>query len=244
MTGRKWSCDGCDTINDGASNVCRLCQRQAGSITATRMNVLTENTPRPYRPPAGPPPRPRTQAPPPPLYVTATPPPVFSPTPRPRPGFVPWVVGAAAVVIALAVLLVGNLPDLTSVAGGSAPSSTGSRAETSAPSPLGEQASGEPCPAAVAGFLPGGRGTAVARYQTDKFLVTICAAADGRLYYDGQARGQPATSQHHLQIPAERTAGGFTARNLGYTYSIDNQRLRVTDGKGRTVLDSALSPVR
>src|SRR3954470_13200151 len=48
---------------------------------------------------------------------------------------------------------------------------------------------GKPCPGDAARYLPGGQGTALLVAQTVKSLITICRVPDGRIFYDGQARG-------------------------------------------------------
>ncbi|RSN35506.1 hypothetical protein DL990_04715 [Amycolatopsis sp. WAC 01416] len=100
---------------------------------------------------------------------------------------------------------------------------------------------GSPCPAEVARFLPGGEGVLKVRLQTDRHLVTVCETADGRLFYDGQGKGKPVTDEHHLQIPAQRTVDGYTARRGAYTYEIKPNRLVVVRGE-EVLSDSATSP--
>ncbi|MFI9449490.1 hypothetical protein [Amycolatopsis sp. NPDC052450] len=100
---------------------------------------------------------------------------------------------------------------------------------------------GSPCPVEVARFLPGGEGVLKVRLQTERHLVTVCETADGRLFYDGQGKGKPVTDEHHLQIPAQRTADGYTARRGVYTYEIKANRLVVIRG-GEVLSDSATSP--
>ncbi len=98
-----------------------------------------------------------------------------------------------------------------------------------------------PCPSEAARFLPGGEGMLKIRLQTDKHVVTVCETADGRLFYDGQGKGKPVTDEYHLQIPARRTEGGYTASRGAYTYEIKPGRLVVTRGK-EVLLDSSTSP--
>ncbi|WP_167977451.1 hypothetical protein, partial [Lentzea indica] len=81
---------------------------------------------------------------------------------------------------------------------------------------------GTPCPAATATWLPGGGSgsTLVAAYQTDKHLITLCRAADGQVYYDGQVKGKPADADNHISLPATSTGAAWVARNGVYTYTI------------------------
>ncbi|WP_254897269.1 hypothetical protein [Amycolatopsis sp. Hca4] len=89
---------------------------------------------------------------------------------------------------------------------------------------------GKPCPADAARYLPGGTGTALLVGQTAKSLVTICRTPDGRIFYDGQARGQAASDQTHIMLPAQAQGDGFVAVNGEYSYKVDGGRLVVSAG--------------
>ncbi len=104
-------------------------------------------------------------------------------------------------------------------------------------------ASGAPCPAATATWLPdGGSGsTLVAAYQTDKHLIMLCRTAGGQVYYDGQVKGKPADSDNHINLPATSTGAGWVARNGVYTYTIANGTVVVANS-GRVVLSETLEP--
>ncbi|WP_039911777.1 hypothetical protein, partial [Amycolatopsis vancoresmycina] len=88
----------------------------------------------------------------------------------------------------------------------------------------------KPCPADAAHYLPGGQGTALLVAQTEKSLVTICRTPDGRIFYDGQARGQAASGDTHIMLPAEASGDGFVAVNGDYRYKVGGGRLVVSAG--------------
>ncbi|WP_233226104.1 hypothetical protein [Amycolatopsis sp. CA-126428] len=88
----------------------------------------------------------------------------------------------------------------------------------------------KPCPGDAARYLPGGTGTALLVAQTAKSLVTICRTPDGRIFYDGQARGQAASDDTHIMLPAQAEGGGFVAVNGDYRYRVDGGRLVVSAG--------------
>jgi hypothetical protein len=88
----------------------------------------------------------------------------------------------------------------------------------------------KPCPGDAARYLPGGTGTALLVAQTAKSLVTICRTPDGRIFYDGQARGQAASDDTHIMLPAQVEGGGFVAVNGDYRYQVDGGRLVVSAG--------------
>ncbi|SEF32047.1 hypothetical protein SAMN05421837_10653 [Amycolatopsis pretoriensis] len=91
---------------------------------------------------------------------------------------------------------------------------------------------GKPCPGDAARYLPGGAGTALLVAQTPKSLITICRVPDGRIFYDGQARGQAASDDTHIVLPAEASGDGFVAKNGDYTYQVGGRRLVVSAGSG------------
>lgn len=91
---------------------------------------------------------------------------------------------------------------------------------------------GKPCPGDAARYLPGGQGTALLVAQTVKSLITICQVPDGRIFYDGQARGQAASDDTHIVLPAQAAGDGFVAKNGDYTYQVGAGRLVVSAGSG------------
>ncbi|MFJ9786227.1 hypothetical protein ACIRSS_42120 [Amycolatopsis sp. NPDC101161] len=101
---------------------------------------------------------------------------------------------------------------------------------------------GKPCPGDAARYLPGGQGTALLVAQTPKSLVTICQVPDGRIFYDGQARGQAASGDTHIMLPAQASGDGFVAKNGDYTYQVGGGRLVVSAGSG-VLSDEALTTV-
>lgn len=88
----------------------------------------------------------------------------------------------------------------------------------------------KPCPDDAARYLPGGTGTALLVAQTVKSLVTVCRTPDGRIFYDGQARGQTASDDTHIVLPAQASGDGFVAANGDYTYKVGGGRLVVSAG--------------
>ncbi|WP_410609829.1 hypothetical protein [Amycolatopsis sp. lyj-109] len=100
----------------------------------------------------------------------------------------------------------------------------------------------KPCPADASRYLPGGTGTALLVGQTEKSLVTICRIPDGRIFYDGQARGQAASGDTHIMLPAQAEGSGFVAVNGDYRYRVDGGRLVVSAG-AEVLSDEELSTV-
>ncbi|KDO07347.1 hypothetical protein [Amycolatopsis mediterranei] len=98
------------------------------------------------------------------------------------------------------------------------------------PSTTTSTSADKPCPGDAARYLPGGTGTALLVAQTAKSLVTICRTPDGRIFYDGQARGQAASDDTHIMLPAQAEGGGFVAVNGDYRYQVDGGRLVVSAG--------------
>ncbi|MGW3993587.1 hypothetical protein ACWEF6_08875 [Amycolatopsis sp. NPDC004772] len=98
--------------------------------------------------------------------------------------------------------------------------------------PSTSTATDKPCPQDAARYLPGGTGTALLVAQTAKSLVTICRTPDGRIFYDGQARGQPASDDTHIMLPAQAEGDGFVAVNGDYRYRVGGGRLVVSAGSG------------
>ena len=88
----------------------------------------------------------------------------------------------------------------------------------------------KPCPGDAARYLPGGEGIALLVAQTAKSLVTVCQTPDGRIFYDGQARGHAASEDTHIVLPAQASGDGFVAVNGDYTYKVGGGRLVVSAG--------------
>ncbi|MEV7099130.1 hypothetical protein AB0M80_40515 [Amycolatopsis sp. NPDC051045] len=101
---------------------------------------------------------------------------------------------------------------------------------------------GKPCPGDAARYLPGGAGTALLVAQTAKSLVTICRIPDGRIFYDGQARGQAASDDTHIMLPAQAAGDGFVAVNGDYRYQVGGGRLVVSAGS-EVLVDEELTTV-
>jgi len=98
--------------------------------------------------------------------------------------------------------------------------------------PSSSTATDKPCPPDAARYLPGGAGTALLVAETAKSLVTICRIPDGRIFYDGQARGQPPSDDTHIVLPAQAAGDGFVAVNGDYRYRVGGGRLVVSAGSG------------
>ena len=78
--------------------------------------------------------------------------------------------------------------------------------------------------------------------QTAKSLITVCKTPDGRVFYDGQARGQAASDDTHIVLPAQASGDGFVAVNGDYRYQIAGGRLVVSAGS-EVLSDDALTTV-
>ncbi|MEV6871831.1 hypothetical protein [Amycolatopsis sp. NPDC051128] len=96
--------------------------------------------------------------------------------------------------------------------------------------PTSATADGKPCPGDAARYLPGGTGTALLVAQTAKSLITVCRIPDGRIFYDGQARGRAASDDTHIVLPAQASGDGFVAVNGDYRYQVGGGRLVVSEG--------------
>lgn len=108
----------------------------------------------------------------------------------------------------------------------------------------GGQGVNAPCPDSVARWLPsGGPGAVlVGAFQTDRHVITLCRAADGQVYYDGQVKGQPADARNHLLLHAVQEGQDWVADNYGYRYRVVGlQRVVVTEG-GSVIYDQPLQP--
>ncbi len=107
---------------------------------------------------------------------------------------------------------------------------TTANAVTPPVTPSTSTATDKPCPPDAARYLPGGAGTALLVAQTAKSLVTICRTPDGRIFYDGQARGQAVSDDTHIVLPAQAEGDGFVAVNGDYRYKVGGGRLVVSAG--------------
>jgi len=185
-------------------------------------HTTTTSRPAPLPPlftlPAPPPPLgPVFRPPPPPPPVFRPPPPAYSrPARRPAKPKIPRP------VVVIGVLFVLGVIGKATTGGKSGDTSTTHATTTAA----------APCPVRVARWMPaGGAGAAlVAAYQTPKHLITLCRGADGAVRYDGQVKGQLATEEFHISLPAATTPTGYTARNLDFTYEIKGDVVIVTKG--------------
>jgi hypothetical protein len=101
---------------------------------------------------------------------------------------------------------------------------------------------GKPCPGDAARYLPGGAGTALLVAQTAKSIITICRIPDGRIFYDGQTRGQAASDDTHIVLPAQAEGDGFVAVNGDYRYRAGGGRLVVSAGP-EVLVDDELTTV-
>ncbi|MGQ0841410.1 hypothetical protein [Actinokineospora sp.] len=247
MIDSTWVCDGCHTNNEPSSGICRRCKRQAGSTTSGEVRTVVTEVIVPHQ--ESPPPvfvesqyaktveladRTRHSAPrmdTPRITLATPPPPPVRPVPparepvsrsAPRAG---WGVSLVILIIA-AIAAFGLLAERDSA--DTAPR-TADPTSTATPTAAG-------CPDSVASWLPGGGAgaTLVAEYTTDRHLIALCRTADGALYYDGRLRGQAATRDSHISLPATPTATGFFARNGNYTYEISG--LEITVSRANTVI--------
>lgn len=100
----------------------------------------------------------------------------------------------------------------------------------------------KPCPGDAARYLPGGTGTALLVAQTGRTLITVCSVPDGRVFYNGQARGQAASDTTHILLPAEASGDGFVAKNGDYSYQVGGGRLVVSVGD-KVLSDEELTTV-
>ena len=237
-----WVCDSCDSNNIKEDTVCWLCRRPQGSasgeIPAVSAGVPTDpqqtrpvfleskHTPELLAVTLIPPPPPRPAVSSPPARPVVPPRPAVSGRTVRRVAL--WFVLGVAALLAVGNLdkLSGLLPDFS--VGTTAPTTTQTAAT---------------CPEAVAKWLPGAGGGAVlvAQYDTDRHVVTVCQSADGRYYYDGQVRGEAASSKTHINLPATKTSTGFAARNKTYLYEISGSELILTNN-GKPVSRWTLVP--
>jgi hypothetical protein len=99
------------------------------------------------------------------------------------------------------------------------------------------------CPAQVARWLPssGAGSTLISAYQTSKFLITLCQAPGGQLYYDGQVKNQPPSEESHISLPATATSSGYLARNGAFAYEIKNG-IVIVSHQGKVMTEERLQP--
>jgi hypothetical protein len=271
VSGDVWACDACETHNPGDRSACRTCGRQAGSTTETavlptpdtgagprrtdepepdfRVHAKYEETAAQSRVqfsgrrtattgrPAPPPPRITLPAPPPPpprpVFRPPPPPPMAFPRPAPRtpPPKIPKPVMVVGVLFILVVM------------GKACSNGTSGRTGTTYGAATATTAAATPCPPRVAKWMPGGTSSAtlIAAYQTPQHLITLCRGVDGSVRYDGQVKGQLATPEFHISLPARATPTGYTAQNLDYTYEIKGSVVIVTKGL-EVISETALQP--
>jgi hypothetical protein len=105
-------------------------------------------------------------------------------------------------------------------------------------SPRASGPTAPPCPSRIAKKLPGGEATLVRAYRTRNKEITLCRTPDDQLYYYGEFAGRPSTG---LAMKAEKTADGYIARNGPYRYTIDGDKVTVTQ-YGSTIGQERLVP--
>jgi hypothetical protein len=210
MAGSPWTCAQCGAVNDGAAGRCGTCANLA-------------------------PGRARARA----LWVLLTLMLVagvavagvllFAGRPKPSPSasgsFPQYTTPALPTTKTVVTTANGLTPPATPSTSTSAPSST---------------PAAKPCPGDAARYLPGGAGTALLVGETAKSVITVCQTPDGRIFYDGQARGQGASDATHIVLPAQPSGDGYVAVNGAYSYKIGGGRLVVSDGS-QVLSDDALS---
>jgi hypothetical protein len=237
-----WKCDSCHANNDTGAATCRLCSRVPGSATGVVAVVTHQKLPavRPQQPAFVQSRHDRptvTLAPPAPVRPTPAPP-VSRPAPSPRPPTprrapAPRAAKPNGCLVTL-LLVLGVLAGFLLLALlGYLVRGTGPNSAAVA------------CPAEVVHWLPASATNPklVARYDAPSHVVTICQDRAGQLYYDGQAKNEPATDQYHILLLADRTATGFEAFNHSYRYEIAGSELIVTNN-GAEVARWTLTPVR
>jgi hypothetical protein len=241
MSHAAWTCTYCDTNNSDGDRQCRVClaEREKSGVVPTPTTtirripgagerpVFVESKHAPpgeAKPPSRvrvgrggshTPPRTRPRTAPP---APASPPPV----PYRRTGSGGRVGGRLVRLLLVVVgvgLVVGNWDSIIAwLPDGSA-------------SPAAPTATASPCPPAAAKWLPGGGAGAELEvaYTTPRHVITLCWSADGKLFYDGQLKGQPPSSNTHISIPAVETPAGYSARNASYRYEINGEVVIVTN---------------
>ncbi|MEU9349082.1 hypothetical protein AB0D74_48580 [Streptomyces sp. NPDC048278] len=107
--------------------------------------------------------------------------------------------------------------------------------DSAAPATVVPLRAGASCPGSVAARIPGGDGATVLHaYTTEFHRIVLCRTTGGRIYYDGTWLHPDAKHKKsdEITIPAERTADGYRARNLGFLYVIKNGWVTVDPPKG------------
>ncbi|GAB7102755.1 hypothetical protein JCM4814A_10690 [Streptomyces phaeofaciens JCM 4814] len=95
------------------------------------------------------------------------------------------------------------------------------------------------CPARIAAQLPDGDGAElVEAFRTSNKRITLCRTESGSLYYygefsDGREKG--------IAMPAERTSGGYEARNQEYRYEIHDGLVTIYES-GTQIGEEKLTP--
>ncbi|SFW77095.1 hypothetical protein [Amycolatopsis australiensis] len=213
MAGSPWTCAQCGAVNDGAAGRCGTCASPApGRVRRRALGVLLT-----LMLVAG-------------AAVTGVL--LFAGRPKPAPA-------ASGPFPAYTTPSLPTTKTVVTTADAFAPPST-TTPSTSTTTPA--TPADKPCPGDAARYLPGGDGTALLVAQTAKSLVTVCRVPDGRIFYDGQARGQAASDATHIVLPAQESGDGFVAKNGDYRYTIAGGRLVVSDGD-RVLSDEELTTV-
>ncbi|WP_328647080.1 hypothetical protein OHS58_03335 [Amycolatopsis sp. NBC_00348] len=219
MAGSPWTCAQCGAVNDAAAQRCGTCASLApGRARARALWVLLT------------------------LMVVAavavTGVLLFAGRPKPSPAasgpFPQYTTPAVPTTKTVVTTANGVTPP--------APPALSAPSSTSAPPSTSSTPAGKPCPGDAARYLPGGAGTALLVGETVKSVVTVCKTPDGRIFYDGQARGQGASDDTHITLPAQPSGDGFVAVNGQYSYQVGGGRLVVSDG-GQVLSDDELTTV-
>lgn len=234
-----WTCVVCDEENPAGAVACGHCRRapayaRGDAMVAAVVSSLPTAT------------------------IGLTPPPVAQRKPEraPHPDDQPRESGAKGVVLLTSVAVIALAVGLgwgritRWLDGDDQPD----RATASAPAPVAPSATGTatasptpavtPCPDVVTRWFPEDTTAAalVALYDTGGYVVTLCRAASGQLYYDGQQKGVEASSTSHIFLRAQETSTGYTAVNVDYLYRIDGRDLILTHN-GEVVRHWILTPV-
>ena len=213
-----WRCLACLTSNEATRTDCVVCRVRRGSTEAPGRagpgltgSSSAARAPGPHSPAPGemffgtPTPDRRSFTPPPEPVRPAA-----SGTRRRRPAV--WALASIAVLAAGAGAM--SLVEHTE---------SGNRAITTPPSSTAAAAA--TCPARIAGQIPQGAGARlVAAFLTSNKEIVICRTEGGKLYYFGDFTDDPSSS---ILIPAESSAGGFTAVNGLYRYVIDDSYVTI-----------------
>jgi hypothetical protein len=216
MAGSPWTCAQCGAVNDGAAPRCGTCESLApGRARARALWVLLTLMAVAAVAVVG-------------VLLFAGRPKSSPAASGPFPQYTTPALPTTKTVVTTANGVTPPAPPAT-------PSTSASPTTSSAPA-------GKPCPGDAARYLPGGAGSALLVGETPKSVVTVCQTPDGRIFYDGQARGQGASGDTHIMLPAQASGDGFVAVNGQYRYQVGGGRLVVSDG-ARVLSDDELTTV-